>query len=64
MTKLNELATHSKNKNIIDLYKGINKFKKGLQLRTNLVKYENGDPLAEYFKCLILEMLQKKMEVQ
>jgi hypothetical protein len=59
-TKLNELETHSKHKKIRDLYKGINKFKKGRQLRTNLVKYENGNSLAEYFKFSILETLQKK----
>jgi hypothetical protein len=27
--KINELATYSKNKNIRDLYKGINEFKRG-----------------------------------
>jgi hypothetical protein len=29
--KINELATNSKNKNIRDLYRGINEFKKGYQ---------------------------------
>jgi hypothetical protein len=33
--KVNELATHSKNKNIQDLYRGINEFKKGYQPRMN-----------------------------
>jgi hypothetical protein len=33
--KINELATNYKNKNIRDLYTGINEFKKGHQLRTN-----------------------------
>jgi hypothetical protein len=28
--KINEVATNSKNKNIRDLYRGINEFKKGL----------------------------------
>jgi hypothetical protein len=36
----NELATNSTNKNIRDLYRGINEFKKGYQPRTNLVKDE------------------------
>jgi hypothetical protein len=40
--KINELKTNSKNKNIRDLYRGINEFKKGYQPRTNMVK-ENGD---------------------
>jgi hypothetical protein len=43
--KTNELATNSKNKNIIDLYRGINEFKRGYQRRKNLVKDENGDGL-------------------
>jgi hypothetical protein len=41
--KINELAMNSKNKDIRDLYKGRNKFKRGYQNRTNLVKDENGD---------------------
>jgi hypothetical protein len=44
--KFNELATGSKNKNIIDLYRGINEFNRGYQPRSNLVKDENGDLLA------------------
>jgi hypothetical protein len=36
--KVNELAAHSKNKNVRGLYRGINKFKNGYQQRTNLVK--------------------------
>ena len=31
-----------------DLYRGINKFKKGYKPRPNLVKDENGDLLADY----------------
>jgi hypothetical protein len=46
--KVNELAT--KNKNIRDLYRGINEFKRGYQPRNNLVKDENGDLLSQYFK--------------
>jgi hypothetical protein len=41
--KINELAMNSKKKNIRDLYRGINEFKKGYQQRNNLVKDENGD---------------------
>jgi hypothetical protein len=45
--KINELATNSKNKNIRDLCRGINGFKRGYQSRNNLMKDENGDLLAE-----------------
>jgi hypothetical protein len=45
--KINELAMSRKNKDIRDLYRGINKFKRGYQLRSNLVKDENGDLLAD-----------------
>jgi hypothetical protein len=44
--KINELATDSNNKNIRDLYRGINEFKRGYQPRNNLVKDENCDLLA------------------
>jgi hypothetical protein len=40
--KINELETNSKNKNIRDLYRCINEFKKGYQPRTNLINYEGG----------------------
>jgi hypothetical protein len=45
--KINELEMNSKNKNIKDLYRGINGFKRGYQPRNNLVKDENGDLLAD-----------------
>jgi hypothetical protein len=45
--KINELETNSKNKNIRDLYRGINEFKRGYHPRSNLVKDENGDLLAD-----------------
>jgi hypothetical protein len=45
--KINELAMNSHNKNIRDLYRGINEFKRGYQLRHNLVKDQNGDLLAD-----------------
>jgi hypothetical protein len=50
--KINELATNSKNKNIRDLYRGINEFKRGCQPRNNLVKDENGDLLADSHNIL------------
>jgi hypothetical protein len=40
--KINELESDSKNKNIRDLYRGINEFKKGYQPTANLVKDERG----------------------
>jgi hypothetical protein len=45
--KINELATNSKNKNIRDLYRGINEFKRGYQHRSIFVKDDNGDLLAD-----------------
>jgi prefoldin subunit 5 len=50
--KINEFAANSKNKNknIRDLYRGINEFKRGYQPRNNLVKDENGDLLADSHK--------------
>jgi hypothetical protein len=50
--KIDELATSSNNKNIRDLYKGINEFKRGYQPRSNLVKDENGDQLADSHSIL------------
>jgi hypothetical protein len=44
---INELATSSKNKNIRELYRGINEFKWGYQPRSIFVKDENGDLLAD-----------------
>jgi hypothetical protein len=34
--KTNEIATHNKNKNTRDLYKGLNEFMKGYQPGTNI----------------------------
>jgi hypothetical protein len=41
-----------------DLYSGINEFKKGYQPRTNMVKEENGDLLAEVedYLCQLLNV--------
>jgi hypothetical protein len=50
--KINELESNSKNKNIRDLYRGINKFKKGYQPRTNLVKDEKCDLLVDPHKIV------------
>jgi hypothetical protein len=50
--KINELETNSKNKNIRDLYRGINDFKKGYQPRTNVVKDEKGDLVADSHSIL------------
>jgi hypothetical protein len=49
---INEVASTSKSKNIRDLYRGINEFKKGYQPRSNLVKKENGDLLADSHNIL------------
>jgi C4-type Zn-finger protein len=45
--KIKELETNSKFKNVRDLYRGINNFKKGYQPRTNIVKDEQGDLVVE-----------------
>jgi hypothetical protein len=45
--KLNELETNNKNKNIRDLYRGINEFMKEYQPRINIIKDENGNLLAD-----------------
>jgi hypothetical protein len=45
--KINELETNNKNKNIRDLYRGINEFKEGYQPRFNIIKDENGNLLAD-----------------
>jgi hypothetical protein len=42
------LEIKSKNKNIRDLYRVINEFKKGYQRRTNLVKNKDCDLLQDY----------------
>jgi hypothetical protein len=44
---IEEHAVHSKNKNIRDLYRGINKFKNGYRHRPNFVKSKDGDLLAD-----------------
>jgi hypothetical protein len=50
--KINELESNTKNKNIRDLYRSINEFKKGYQPRTNLVEGEKCDLLADPHKIV------------
>jgi hypothetical protein len=50
--EISELETLSKNKNIRDLYRGINDFKKGYQPRTNVVKDEKCDLVSESHSIL------------
>jgi hypothetical protein len=50
--EINELATNNKNKNIRDLYRGINEFQRGYQTRNNLAKVENVDLLADSHSIL------------
>jgi hypothetical protein len=45
--KINELAMNCKNKNIRDMYRGINQFKRGYHPRSNFVKDKNSDLLAD-----------------
>jgi hypothetical protein len=45
--KINELEINIKNKNIRDLYRGVNGFKKRYQPRINIVKDEKGNQLAD-----------------
>jgi hypothetical protein len=45
-------CNEQKNKNIRDLYRGINEFKRGYQPRNNLVEDENGDLLADSHNIL------------
>jgi hypothetical protein len=50
--KINQLAMNSRSKNIRDLYRGINEFRRGYQPRNNLLKDENGDLLADLHNIL------------
>ena len=47
--KIEELENNSKLKNTRDSYRGINGFKKGYQLRTNIVKMRRGDLFADSY---------------
>jgi hypothetical protein len=50
--KINELALNNKNKNIRDLYRGLNELKRSYKLRSNLLKDRNDDPLADSHNIL------------
>jgi hypothetical protein len=50
--KINELATNSNNKNIRDLYRGINGFKRGYQPRYNLVNVEKWRSSCRFLQYL------------
>jgi hypothetical protein len=50
--KNNDLETNTKNKNIRDLHRDVNEFKKGYQPRTNLVKDEKCDLLTDAYSIL------------
>jgi hypothetical protein len=50
--KIDELETNSKVKNTRDLYRGINNFKNGYQLRTNIVKDEKSKLFADSHSIL------------
>jgi len=50
--KINELETNNSYKNMRDTNRGINEFKMDYQPRTNLVKVENGDLLADSHNIL------------
>ena len=47
-----ELETNTKIKNIRDFYRGINDFNKGYQPRTNVVKDDKGDLVANSHSTL------------
>jgi hypothetical protein len=51
-SKIEELETNSKIKNIGNLFRDINDFKKGYQPRTNIVKEEKGDLVADSYSIL------------
>jgi hypothetical protein len=44
---IDDIETNNNNKNIRDLYRGINEFKKGYQPRINIIKDENGNLLTD-----------------
>ena len=45
--KVNKLEENSKNKNIREMYKGINEFKKGYQPRANVINKHDGTIVAD-----------------
>ena len=49
IAKIHKLETNSKTKNITDLYRGINDFKKVYQIGTNKVRDEKGDWVGDCY---------------
>ena len=60
--KIEELETNGKIKNIMDLHKGINDFKKGYQPRTYIVKCEKGDLVVDSHRSLARWRNQLKLK--
>jgi hypothetical protein len=52
--KIDELEYKNKVKNVRDFYRGINYFKKDYHPRTNTVKYEKGDLVADCHSILAM----------
>jgi hypothetical protein len=50
--QIDELATRSKNMNIREFYRGINKFGRSYQSRNNLMMYVNDDLLRHFHNIL------------
>jgi len=50
--KIEEIETNGRMKNIMNMYRGINEFKKVYQPRTNIVKDEMGDLVTESHRIL------------
>ena len=50
--EINELETSSENNNIRELLRGINEFKEGYLYRSNLIKDEKSDLLADFHSIL------------
>ena len=51
-TQINEFEADSKNKNVGELFRGIRYFKKGFQIRINIVKDEKDDLVADCHSTL------------
>ena len=51
-TKIDELETNGKNRNMWDLYRGTTVFKKGYQPRTDIVKDKKCDLVADCHSIL------------
>jgi hypothetical protein len=50
--KIDKLETNSNMKNIRDLYRGVNNFKKGYHSRTHIVKDEKGELVADCYSIV------------